>query len=466
MGGEMVDRQRWWLFVCFIAAFGLVLRILCARGGLWLDEAVSAIQAHGAGSPLGVFLKINHDNNHHINSLWMQLVGLDAPPMLARALSIVTSTVAILIAGVIGARRAPLLGLLTAGFFAVSPMLVTLGSEARGYAPLTVAFLIAMLRIDQWLSDEDERSPGVGLALCFFLGAFCHLMMFFAFPALAGWVFFTLWQREGLRGAIVRSLRLFLPSIIALTLVAAIIWSAAAASANGIKFGGWEPFTWEMYAYGLTEMFGYTFGGPILHLGWLLLVPALLVLALSMRVLRLPFHCLAIVAFPLAIAFLQPANVGFARYYLLVALALLILGAEVAWRGLVAGGWRRWLAIASLAVFGAGSLACDIELMRNLRADPGAAIRALQARAPIGAKVIADRDPGRPQLITAAASAHYTLQILRGECPAARFLFVDRFYWETFPAQQRRCGRHYVPIAAARAKGLSGTHWTLYEVRP
>ena len=121
-----MDRRRWWLLLGGIVAVGLALRILGARGGLWLDEAASAIQAHDTGTPMGVFLKINHDNNPHINSLWMQWVGLDAPPMLARALSIVTSTVAILLAGLVGARRAPVIGLITAALFAISPMIVTL----------------------------------------------------------------------------------------------------------------------------------------------------------------------------------------------------------------------------------------------------------------------------------------------------------------------------------------------------
>jgi len=46
-----------------------------------------------AGGPVGIFTRINHDNNHHLNSLWLYLVGPAAPPLLARALAIVTGTV-------------------------------------------------------------------------------------------------------------------------------------------------------------------------------------------------------------------------------------------------------------------------------------------------------------------------------------------------------------------------------------
>src|ERR1700753_4261423 len=87
-----------------IVALGLALRFAAGGGASVLDEAWSAVTAHDVGTPLGVFLKINHDNNHHLNTLWLQLVGLDAPPLVQRGLSIVTGTAAIGVAWLIGAR--------------------------------------------------------------------------------------------------------------------------------------------------------------------------------------------------------------------------------------------------------------------------------------------------------------------------------------------------------------------------
>lgn len=466
MTRAMMDRRRWWLTIGAIAAIGLMLRILGARGGLWLDEAVSAIYADQVGTPLGVILHINHDNNHHLNSMWLQLVGLDAPPLLQRALSIVTGTLAILLAGLLGARRAPALGLITAALFALSPMLVTLGSEARGYAPLSVLFLTAMLLLDRWLAGEAKDSPTIPLTACFLVGAFCHLSIIFIFLALAGWTIAILWQRDGIASALRQTLRLFLPGAIAIAAVMALFWHAAATNPKGFEFGGWQPFTWPMYRLGLTDMAGYTFGAPALHQAWLILVPALLAAALVLRVTRAPFHLLVILAFPLAVAILQPANISMARYYLLVTFALLILFAETAWRAWQAGGWPRRLAALALALFALGSTLTNLDLFANRRADPGAAIRALQVRAPTGARIVVPRDPGLPQLITAAASARYPLRIAPRDrqCPPARFIFVDRFYWEKLPTEQRRCGKRYTPIASAKARGLSGTDWALFEV--
>lgn len=463
-GEQGVDRRVWWL-LGGVVALGLALRIAGAQGALWLDEAWSAKQAHDAGTPLGVFLNINHDNNHHLNSLWLLLVGFDAPPTLERALSIVTGTAAIPVAWAIGARRSAALGLITALLFAVSPALVTFGSEARGYAPMTLALLTAILLVDRWLAGEATRSPALALSICFFLGAFSQLTMFFAFCALAGWVFFALWKRDGFKPALTSSFRLFLPSAVALALVVVIILGAAAAR-TGFKFGRYDPYNTLELLHGVSELVQYTLGFPIVSIWWFALVPALVVLAPSAGVSRIAFHRLAILAFPLGLALLRAGNVAHPRYYLLVGIALLILIAELIWLGWRAGGWKRWLAAATLAGITLASLACDVDLAINRRGDPGAAIRAMQARAPRGTHLLLDRETGIATFEAAAASAHYPLTVQLEDCTAARFFLADRFRGEEPPARIALCGAVYVPIAAARAHGMSGTHWTLYERQP
>lgn len=466
MGAASGGNGRYRLFLGVIVALGFGLRVAAAQGALWLDEAWSAVMAHEAATPLAVFLKINHDNNHHLNSLWLQFVGLGAPPVVARALSILTGTAGILVAGLIGRRRAPLLGLITAAMFAISPILVTLGSEARGYAPMALALLVAILLVDRWLAGEAERSPATALALCFLLGMLSQLTMAFGFCAVAGWTFFASWTERSPARAAMASFKLLWPSFAMIVLVVAVIAGAASTSPKGFEFGGWDPFTWMQYLRGLSEMAGYTFGYPDIYVLWFALVPVLVILARRAGVSRLPFHMLAILAFPAAIALLHPVNVAYGRYYLLISIALLILAAELAWLGLAAGGWKRLAAALALGSFAVGSLACDVELIRNQRADPGAAIRALQARAPGGAAVFIERDRGRAVLITAAAAARYPLTVRGTTCPTPRFLFIDRFINESFPAAPRHCDRRYRPIATARVHGMSGTDWTLYEISP
>ena len=80
-GKRRRERLGWWAAVGAIALAGLALRIAAARGGLWTDEAWSVVYAAQARDAAGVFLRINHDNNHHLYSLWLQAVGPAAPPL-------------------------------------------------------------------------------------------------------------------------------------------------------------------------------------------------------------------------------------------------------------------------------------------------------------------------------------------------------------------------------------------------
>lgn len=462
MGMPRDRRVIWGLYA--VVAFGLLLRIAAARGGLWLDEAWSMVMARDAATPLGVILQINHDNNHHLNSLWLQAIGMGAPPLLARAPAILCGTAAIWIAGRLGLRRSPLMGLVAASLFAISPALVTLGSEARGYAGMVLALLSAMLLIERWLARETRDDPALALALCFLLGTFSQLTMVFGLCAVSGWLLAELWRRHGLAQALTQTTRLILPSGVATIAVLAMVFAAARASPSGFQFGAQDAFTWASALDGLAELYGHMLGLPVFSI-WLGLLPAiLLLLAAAMHVRRLDFSCLAILAFPLVLGVLHPINAGHPRYYLLAGVALLLLIARLAAHGLCAGGWRRGLAGLSLAALLGIGLVQDARLVVNLRGDPAAAIAAMRVASPAGAAVLLDRSAGRAVLEVAAASAHYPLVILEpDDCTARpRFLFLERFGEGTLPAVSHRCGLRYHRIAQRRAIGLSGTHWALF----
>jgi len=95
------ERLWWWAAVGGLALAGLALRIAAAHGGLWTDEAWSVIYAAQARDPIGVFLRINHDNNHHLYSLWLQAIGPAAAPLLARAPAIAAGTLCIIVAALL-----------------------------------------------------------------------------------------------------------------------------------------------------------------------------------------------------------------------------------------------------------------------------------------------------------------------------------------------------------------------------
>ncbi|HEV2568852.1 hypothetical protein [Sphingomonas sp.] len=455
--------SRTMAWVLILTLIGAILRIAAAGGALWLDEAWSAVLADNVETPLGIFVLINHDNNHHLNSLWLQTVGLDAPPLLARALSIVSGTLSVLVAGLIGARRGPATGIVTTLLFAISPVLVTLGSEARGYAPMTLMVLIAVWYIDRYLDGDETANRPITLAMCFLVGALFQLTMLFAACALVGWPALVLWRRHGWRRAIVETARLLGPAMAALLVALAIVFAPAVIGGAEFRFGSYQSFTMLLFLRGVIDMLGYVVGAPVVSF----FLPAgaviLAVLARSLGTPRLAFYWLALVAFPLTVAALHTMNAGHARYYLLAGLALLLLLGEALAALIRTTGWKRTAGAGALLLFSGASMATNVELIRNQRGDQGVAIRAMAAREPGGARVIIDRETGLALLKVAAAAEDYTLEIATA-CPPARFVFADWFNGEPdSPPVIERCGARYRAIVSADGTGMSAQNWTLYE---
>jgi hypothetical protein len=460
---DALTPQRSTIWIVIVALVGLVLRVSAADGALWLDEAWSVTLAHDAATPLGVFVQINHDNNHHLNSLWLQTVGLGAPPIVARALSIAAGTLAIVMAGLIGLRRGPIAGLATAFLFALSPVLVTLGSEARGYAPMVLTVLVSAWYIDRYLAGEESADRPVTLAVCVFVGALFQLTMVFAACALIGWPFLTLWRRDGFKRAALETARLLGPALAALVFAAAIVFAPALLVGPAFRFGSYQDFTILLFLRGTIDLIGFMLGAPYVNF----FLPAgaviLVILSRSWGSPRLPFYALAIIVFPLTVALLNMMNAGHGRYYLLTGIALLLLLGEALAAAVRAGGWKALAAAGGLVAFSTASMALNLDLIQNRRGDSGAAIRALAARAPQGTHVFIDRETAIALLRVASAQAGYKLDISM-HCPAARFVFVDWFDGENAsPAAVERCGGEFRQIATADGRGMSSQNWTLYE---
>ena len=150
-------RTSLWLAVGALTLAGLALRIAAAQGGLWTDEAWSMVYAQQARDPIGVFLRINHDNNHHLNSLWLQAVGMHASSVLMRAPAILAGSLMIPAAALLFAKRSAAAATAAAALFAFSPIMVTYGSEARGYAPMMLAVLLMVLLVAKGVEDRDDN---------------------------------------------------------------------------------------------------------------------------------------------------------------------------------------------------------------------------------------------------------------------------------------------------------------------
>lgn len=445
-----------WRLIVPIAVVGLALRIAAARGGLWLDEAWSAVFARDVSTPAGILLSINHDNNHHLNTLWLQFVGLDASPLAQRGLSIAAGTLTILVAGALGGRRGTTAGVVTALLFALSPILVTYGSEARGYAPMLLALVTALLVVERWLDDAGTPSPAATLAIIVVLGMVSQLTMIFGIAALAGWAVLRAGLGPAPRPSIGAVARAFAPALAVAAGAIALVFGVAE-SRGGFQIGSYQPFAGVVYVHGLSDALRYTLGLPTAF-GALLVAAAVGALMLPSLRQRVGFHALALLGLPLAALVLHLGNSGIARYYLLSVVALLLVLAEDGGWAVRRGGGTRWLALGLVVAVCGGSLSEDVALVRNQRADPAAAIAAMRARAPDGTTVALDQPRASAVIDAASASARYRVSL--AQC--GRFLFVDRDGDTPFPHRPARCGRHYRVIAEGHPTGLSGTHWMLY----
>lgn len=456
--------SRW--AVALAVAVGLALRLASARGGLWLDEAWSAVYADRAGTPLGVFLSINHDNNHHLVSLWLQAIGLAAPPLLARLPSILAGTAAIAVAAAIGARRGAAPAMVAAWLFAVSPILVDYGSEARGYAPMTLALLGLLLLLDRWLDDPAARPPRRAIGALAAFGMVSQLTMVFGIAALGGWVLVRLLATGWRLKAIDRTLDAMLPAIAAALAMFAIVFGAAAASRTGLQVGSYEAYFAAGQIAALDKLARITFGLalpiPVATVAAALLLTLALAATRSLRP-HMAFYLLAIVAFPVAIALLRVPNTHYARYFLLAGVAALLLAAEWLGRRMKDGPVaRRTAAAAIFALLLGASLYRDGMMIANARAHPSAPIAMMRAAAPRGTAILLDNERSLAVLRVAAASAGYPLTIGQ-HCPAAPFLLLDAWGDRVFPETVRRCGVAYRLEHAAYVEGLPGMDWALYR---
>lgn len=456
---EDVASRRFWPVVIAFVLLGLALRAAAARGGLWLDEAWSAVYARDVGTPLGVFVAINHDNNHHLNTLWLQLVGWGAPPLAQRALSIACGTATIVLAALFARRRSPTAGIVAALLFAISPILVTYGSEARGYAPMVLALLGLLLIVDRWAEEPARPVPVIPLALVTLAGMLSQLTFLFGLAAISGWVASMLVFPSQDR----QPLQRLAPAVIGAMLIpaAAVLLTVyfAGQADSGFAFGHLEPFSFRSWGAGLRQLMDYSFGSL-----WLAL--PLILLRGTTPVRPWIFYALALIAFPLAVAALQLGNSGAARYYLPWTIAGLLLVADRIGHAVAIGGWRRAAAAVVLVPIVIASAMLDVQTIQNQRADPMVAIDAVRARAPGGATVLVDNPRASAVLDAAAASASYPLAVQTAKCPPARYLFSDLDGTDLAAAAPIRCHGRYREIARGQVTALSGTHWRLYERLP
>lgn len=463
-----------------ILAAGLMLRLWCARGDLWLDEIWSYRLAAQAQSMLDVMFALPYDNNHVLNTLWLKLVGTHVPSPVTRLPAILYGTLSILAAWGIGRRDSKSGGVIFALIFAFDFAFLDFESEARGYAGLILAFLAGFYGVENILSEKntDANLTLFGLSICF--GALSHLTMIE--PAGIFWLYFALsiWQRDGLNPVAIRKIAHV--SGAALLGLAPVVLGLAVTLAPGIlHVGRITPFSLEGFMDGLSLMGGAALGFPddarrTVAAPVFLLVIAGLVTGLLCYIPRRRrlFYILTILVLPAIHIALHIRNLQLARFHLTTALALAVLGAEatsVAW---ARSRLSRNIALAAILGFLICQTAAIAQFSVALRGNYKSAAVLMSQDGPSTFIVI-------PELVQGETAA-----VVRWYSPIPQLLTTSQtpdcsrppdWTLENIPANQAysisqiitvktgTCGWTYRFAQAFPSFGLSGYTWLLYSIR-
>lgn len=448
------------VIACVLA--GLIARVFAAQGGLWIDEAWSAIFADEAVPVLGVLASIHHDNNHHLNTIWLQLTGMGAPSPVMRGLSIISGTASIWIAAMIGARRDGWTAVATAALFALSPILVLYGSEARGYAPMLLCLLASILLVLDALDAPEMPFPANALAGLAALGTLAHLMMAPALLVVTAWVLLIFMRRVGFRPALSASLARMGPALFATGLVVAVIIGSAHMLAGGMTVGSVTPFSSALFTHAMGELISLTGGigyyGGVSLAGWGILF-LLVLLARRAKV----FFLLLLIAMPLAVILVQPVNSQFSRYYLLSAIGILMLAGDSVGALLARGPVWRGVGVALLAAFAVTATLQIIQMHAVGRGHPDRPVALLKAAFPKGATILLDHHRAQAVLAVSARQANYAVTLVAGQCKPADALFIERERNSPRATHITRCNQSWRAIGHDDTIGPSGQNWSLYE---
>jgi hypothetical protein len=338
------------------ALLGLALRLWLAQGDLWLDEIWSWKLGREVHAPWDVW-RVAHDNNHPLNTLWMRAVGETASALAYRALALASGAIAIVCAGLLGARRDPFTGICCAVLAASSTLLAYYSSEARGYAPAVACFLGGWLALERAEESGSWRST-LAWWLCAALGLCAHFTFVFGLGALA-------------LGSLVRSRASFprlhaLPAAIALAIYLGFV--------RRMDYGGGDAWSWAAV---WKEAMAWTFGTPE-GLFWAVLGSLLLCMALVLEKRAALVPALLVCVPPLATALiLRPDFVALRYFSVPLAGATILLGRAL-------GRLPRAAAIVLVCAIAGLNLVRDASYARAGRGQFRAALEymAAQTRAP------------------------------------------------------------------------------------
>ena len=333
----------------FVIAAAIVLGAAAVRvpglfSDFWLDEIWSLDNALAAASWTDIF-RIRFDNNHHLNSLYLWLIGDGAPLPVYRLPAFAAGIASVVAARALAAREGRFPAIVTCVTFSLSYLLVYYSSEARGYA-LVVLFSLAGWLVVQRHAERPSKGHILVLAACAVLGVMAHRTFVLFLVGAYVWFDVHAQRRYPIRQATRLTWSLF-------ALPAVIVAVGVIALRNTTVGGGPAYWIWNIYAKTASTLVGGPASGTLM---WIVaaIVAGLFVAALVQDIRagddRWIFYGTTVVIVPVILGlFGRPETVS-PRYLIVpAAFALLSISISVG-RGLEKTGRIRLLALVSTAL--------------------------------------------------------------------------------------------------------------------
>lgn len=375
-----------------------VLRLYASLGDLWLDEVWSLKLATHVSSWTEVFTKLNVENNHHLNTLWLHVLGDGLPFVVYRLHSIVAGAATVLFMALIARRWGTAASVFAAVLGSTSYLLVHYSSEARGYSVMLLAVVVSV-----WLALRYVKKPTIGIALAIgfvlSIGLLSQLVIALFAAVLGVWMVCVF--KRWINGAF-RQLNPVSMDAPAYSLAKAMGWTSLcfllpavtlivlwAVNLSKIPPGGANPSSGAMVIFtALSLMIGGPHDGPVVFVAAVLMMVATLGSAWWLRrrgdlladmTTGLIGPCVFLLPV-LAVARHTPMSVRYLLPMLPLALLMLAWVLGSLWdRG---GTWRRTVTLILLATYIAAQATHLVPLLRDGHGSYLAAVQYMAAQDP------------------------------------------------------------------------------------
>lgn len=456
-----------WATTAGFVTLALIVRAWSSQGPLWLDElwSLDLVRAFGWRSVALVF-----DNNHPLNTIWINVVSPDASPGILRLPGILASPLIILAVGLLFGLRQPaaVIGMAMAS---VCMIFAVMGSEARGYG-LMLAMVFTMLLAAERGSRNPQDHWRLVMALAVLTGLLAHPLSAGA-AAAAGTTFICLrWMATGCLRTVARDGLTFLgPSLLAVAALGSLVLFQALNS--GARLGDFHEFALFDLIRGWLSLQGLVIGlstGSVAVLGFACL--AIMVAGLLHLDRRSITICLPLLlTSPILMAILQLPNTLYPRYHLVSGCGMILMIALLMARYWSFRGYARAFALLMMLGWLAGQLILARDFQQYGRGDFQMAIETAYMRVKRNEEPVtvgADSEARGLFLILDAArraGLHWTFIPSQEYCARHPTLYIDT---STRPdsllivGTEQGCPHQYSLVSVVRSSRLNGMSGGVY----